>query len=226
MKKGKLIIIDGTDGSGKKTQVDLLAKRLEQEGHTFSIADFPQYGKPSAYYVEQYLNGNFGTLEQVDGYQASLFFALDRYDASFKIRKGLSTGAHVISNRYVSSNMGHQGATFKSSAERGKFLTWLHALEYDVLKVPKPDLSIVLHVPAAVGQELVDKKGHREYVGGEKRDLLEENLDHLRAAEQVYLEIAKFPGFTLIECMKNGILMTREEIHELIWSHVEACIQK
>lgn len=218
---GRLIVIDGTDGSGKKTQIDLLAQRLGKESIPFFIADFPQYGKPSAYYVEQYLNGHFGTLEQVNGYQASLFYALDRYDASFKVREMLSAGTHVVSNRYVCSNMGHQGGKIIDPQERKKFLEWLYEIEYGILQVPKPDLNIILHVPAMVGQELVDHKGHRDYVGGEKRDLHESSIDHLRSAEQVYLEIAKLPGFTLIECMKDGRLMSREEIHELVWQEVK-----
>ncbi|MEK7583804.1 MAG: hypothetical protein AAB490_01040 [Patescibacteria group bacterium] len=224
MLRGRFIVIDGTDGSGKKTQVDLLAARVREEGRTVHVADFPQYGKPSAYFVERYLNGAYGTLDTIDGYRGSLFFAMDRYDASFELRKMMDTGAIIVSNRYVSANMGHQGAMIADTAERKKYLDWLYHLEFEILGIPKPDLTIILHVSALVGQELVDHKGHREYVGGRKRDLLESDLDHLKAAEQTYLEIARFPKFKLIECMKSGSIMTREDIHELIWREVVAVL--
>jgi len=225
MSGGRFIVIDGTDGSGKKTQVDLLASHLRETGHTVHVADFPQYGKPSAYFVERYLNGAYGTLDTIDGYRGSLFYALDRYDASFELRKMMDAGTIIVSNRYVSANMGHQGAKIADPAERKKFLAWLYRLEFDILGIPRPDITMILHVPALVGQELVDRKGHREYVGGQKRDLHESDLDHLKAAEQTYLEVARFPKFKLIECMKNESIMTREEIHELIWREVMAVLK-
>ena len=106
---GKFIVIDGTDGSGKATQTELLVKRLAQAGYEVVMADFPQYGQKSAGLVEHYLNGKYGTALDVGPYRASIFYAADRYDASFQIRQWLKEGKIVISNRYVTANMAHQG---------------------------------------------------------------------------------------------------------------------
>ncbi len=220
---GKLIVIDGTDGSGKGTQVQLLAQRLQAKGYRVAVADFPRYGQASAYFCEQYLNGNYGTLEQVNSKRASLFYALDRFAASFEIRRQLADGYIVLSNRYVTASMGHQGAQIKDPVERQKFFDWLYQLEYEICGIPKPDLNIILHVPAEVGQQLVDQKAPRSYIGEKKRDLTEGNLEHLRAAEQVYLEIAsKFDNFALIECMDNGTMMSREAINNAIWNTIQS----
>jgi len=220
--KGVFIVIDGTDGSGKKTQLDLITKRLEKAGHNVKKADFPQYGTKSAGLVEEYLNGKYGQAHEVGPYRASVFYAVDRYDASFKIKEWLEQGHIVISNRYTSSNMGHQGGKITDNEERLKYLNWLHDLEFNLFNIPKPHLNIILHVDAAVAQKLVDKKGEREYVNGKKRDIHEADIGHLRAAEQVYLEIAEsFEDFTLIECTRDGDIKSREEINDLLWEKIK-----
>ncbi len=172
--KGKFIVIDGTDGSGKGTQTQLLVKRLEAEGHAVAMADFPRHGQRSATLVDDYLTGAFGTAEDVGAYRASIFFACDRYAASFEMKKQLEEGKIVISNRYVSANMGHQAGKIKEISEVDKFLIWLENLEYGIFDIPKPDATILLYMPVEIGQQLVDKKGSRDYVGGEKRDIHEE----------------------------------------------------
>lgn len=221
MQKGKFIVIDGTDGSGKATQLELLTIRLKEAGRQVETADFPQYGQKSAGLVEEYLNGKYGSPQEVGPYRASIFYSCDRYDASFKIREWLDQGKIVVSNRYVASNMGHQGGKIKDPKERKKYFDWLYEFEYNFFKIPKPDLNIILHVDAAIAQKLVDNKGVRTYLNGAKRDIHENDLEHLRAAEQVYLEIASsFPNFALIECVKENQIMTREEISELVWQEV------
>lgn len=226
MKKGKFIVIDGTDGSGKATQTKLLIKRLKKEGYLVRMADFPQYGKKSAALVEEYLNGQFGSAREIGPYRASIFYACDRYAASFKIRKWLNEGKIVVSNRYVTANMGHQGGKIKNRKDRNKYFNWLYNLEYNLFDIPKPNLNIILHADAAIAQKLVDKKGNRDYVGGKKRDLHEKDLKHLRDAEKVYLEIAKaFPGFVLVECTKAGQIMAREDISNLIWGKVKQILK-
>ncbi len=219
MQKGKFIVIEGTDGSGKTEQFNRLLLRLPQ-GMKFSVLDFPRYEEGSSYFVKKYLNGVYGTLEEVGPKQASLFYALDRFDASFELRKWLEEGKCVVANRYVGSNMGHQGAKITDEKERKKLFEWLYELEYGTLGIPRPDLNIILHVPAEITQALVDKKGSREYVGGAKRDLHEANLDHLKKAEHAYLEMAElYPKeFVLIECAPNGKLLSIEEIHEKVWA--------
>ncbi|MFH1867297.1 MAG: thymidylate kinase [Patescibacteria group bacterium] len=215
-KKGFFIALEGTDGSGKTTQFKLLVKALKRIGYSVKTADFPQYGKPSAYFVEQYLNGRYGSLKQVGPYQASFFYALDRYQASFKINKWLKQGKIVVTNRYVLSNVGHQGGKIKKLSERRKYWQWLFNLEYNILSIPKPDLNIILYMPAGVAQKLVDKKKPRQYINGRKRDIHEADLKHLRAAEQVYLQIARQCHLPIIECVKNSKIITPEEIHSKV----------
>lgn len=226
MTKGKFIVIDGTDGSGKATQTKLLVNRLKKEGYKVAMADFPQYGKKSAGLVEEYLNGKYGKPEEVGPYRASIFYACDRYDGSSKIKKWLSEGKIVVSNRYVASNLGHQGGKIKNPAERKKYFQWLYNLEYNIFKVPKPDLNIILHVNAAVAQRMVDKKKKRNYLKGKKRDAHEKDLKHLKNAEKVFIEIAKsFPKFLLIECVDKDNIMSREKINSLIWERIKKIIK-
>ncbi len=216
-KSGLFIVIDGTDGSGKATQTKLLVKHLKKIGHRVSVADFPQYGKKSAGPVEEYLNGKYGTAKEVGPYRGSIFFAMDRYAASFQIRKWLSQGRIVISNRYVSANLGHQGSKFSSATARRKFFKWDEDLEYVTFGIPRPDLVIVAHVPAAVAQKLVDLKGARTYTK-KKRDLHEADLGHLKRAEATYLQMAReLKGYRLIECMDRGLLLSPEAVHQRIW---------
>ncbi len=223
--QGKFIVIDGTDGSGKATQTQMLVARLENFGYQVAMVDFPQYGEKSASLVEKYLNGEYGEADEVGPYRASIFYACDRYDASFKIKKWLNEGKIVIANRYVTANMGHQGGKIANPLSRKNYFSWLYALEYEIFNIPKPDLNIILHVDAAVAQKLVDQKGHRDYINGTKRDIHEADINHLRRAEQVYLEIARtFPGFTLIECTRGSQIMEKEEIHNLVWQEISRLI--
>ncbi|MDP2944216.1 MAG: dUTP diphosphatase, partial [bacterium] len=221
---GKFIVIDGTDGSGKTTQLCLLKARLEEEGYDVAIADFPQYNTKSAGLVEEYLSGKYGQAEEVNSYQASIFYAVDRYDASFKIRQWLAEGKIVLANRYTSANMGHQGGKIANPLERKVFFNWLYDLEYKIFEIPRPDLSIILHVESAIAQELAKTRAREEWIG-KKADIHEDNLDHLKKAELIYLEIANsFPDFRLISCTKNNAILSREEISLLIWPAVKKII--
>jgi len=215
--KGRFIVIDGTDGSGKATQTQLLVEELKMAGHQVEETDFPQYGSKSAGLVEEYLNGKYG---QVNPFAASVFYAVDRFDAGFKIRKWLKGGKIVVSNRYVTANAGHQGGKITDDAERVKFFKWLDNLEYNIFGIPKPDLNIILHMPAEMAQKLVDKKSKavRAYVSGKKRDLHEKDLKHLKNAEKIYLEIAKlFPNTKLVECTSQGKLLSPQQVHNKVW---------
>lgn len=215
-----LMVIDGADGAGKKTQTNLLVSRLKKEGRKAEKIQFPQYKKSSGL-AEEYLSGKYGSLEEVGPYRASIFYACDRYDASFKIRNWLNQGTIVISDRYVTANMGHQGAKIENSEERKKYFDWLYDLEYNIFNIPKPDLNIILHVPAEIAFDLA-KNRKREDWKGKTRDIHEEDFSHLKKAELVYLEIAKtIPNCVLIECAKSGALLSREEIHGMVWETVK-----
>ncbi|MFA6427130.1 MAG: dTMP kinase [Candidatus Magasanikbacteria bacterium] len=222
MNKGLFIMLEGTDGSGKSTQTNLLVERLKQERQQVEQISFPQYGKPSAALVEDYLNGKFGSAEEVGPYRASILYAVDRFAASEQIKKWLSENKIVIANRYVASNMGHQGGKIKNPAERQKYFDWNYDLEYTILGIPKPEVNIILHVTPDISQQLVDKKGDREYLKGKKRDIHEDDLHHLADAEQAYLDIAKhYPEFTLIECVQNNNMLPPDIIHKKIWSEIK-----
>lgn len=218
---GKFIVLDGPDGSGKATQTTLLANKLKYAGFDVAIADFPQYGKKSAGSVEEYLNGKYGPAEEVGPYRGSIFYALDRYDASFQIKEWLEDGKIVISNRYVTANMGHQGGKIKDPEERRRFYEWLYELEYEIFDIPKPDLNIILHVDAELAQTLISAKDTRKYIERGDRDMHEADTEHLINAERTYLEMVEmYPDFTLIECVRDGQIMPREEINYLLWKEV------
>lgn len=220
-RKGRLIVLCGTDGSGKATQAKILVENLKKAGIATRATDFPQYGKPSAWMVEQYLNGTFGSAKEVGPYRASLFFAIDRYQASFQMKEWLTQGNTIVSNRYVSANMGHQGGQIANPEERKKYIDWVQHVEYEIFGIPKPDLTLFLHIPAETAQRLVDKKGEREYVGGEKRDIHEADLDHLKHAESCYTEVcSKNPYWKQVACTEDNQLLSIEEISKKIWAVV------
>lgn len=215
------IVIDGTDGSGKGTQTKLLINKLKDQGFDVEVADFPQYGEKSAAMVEDYLNGKFGTAKEVGPYKASIFYACDRYAASNKIKDWLKQGKIVICNRYTSSNMGHQAGKIQNPEEREKFLEWLEHLEFSIFQIPKPDLNILLYMPPEIGQQLVDKKGHRDYVGGNKRDIHEDDLEHLKEAAEAYKYVADKYKWITINCAPDNKLMSIEEIHNILLNKIK-----
>jgi dTMP kinase len=216
---GKFIVIEGTDGSGKGEQTIRLVKRIKDSGKEVSPFDFPRYSEPSSYFINEYLNGRLGTLAEINPKTASLFYALDRYAAAPSIRVALDAENVVVSNRYVASNLGHQGSKYDDPDERKKYFEWNYDLEYNINGIPKPDLNIILHVPAEIAQALVDKKLERQYLGGKKRDLHEADISHLKRTEETYRQLTElFPkDFTVVECMENGRLLSIEEVHEKVW---------
>ncbi|MFC1801356.1 dTMP kinase [Nanoarchaeota archaeon] len=222
---GKLIVIEGMDGSGKATQTKILAQKLKDLNKDVEICDFPQYGNWSAAFVEKYLNGEFGSAKEVGPYQASVFFAVDRYAQGPQMKQWLEQGKIIISNRYVSANQGHQGGKIKNPEERKNFFDWLDHLEYQGFQIPRPDLIIFLHVPPEIGQQLVDKKGQRDYVGGQKRDIHEADLQHLKDAEDSFLFLAEnYPNWIKIDCTQDNQILSREEIHQKVWETIQEII--
>jgi dTMP kinase len=226
---GFFIAIDGPDGSGKGTQTKLLTERLLREGYAAEQVSFPSYGKPEAFFVEQYLNGKYGTLHDIGPKRASLFYALDRHHHASHLRDTLTSGTILISDRYTSSNKGHQTAKISDPTERRAFIDWLNELEYDILKIPKPDLTIFLHVPADIGYELVAQKAAREYLAGKKRDIHESDIAHLKAAETAYLELPAIDThehWVRVDCTKEESLLSIEAIHEQLWALVQSSLPK
>ncbi|MFC1787711.1 dTMP kinase [Patescibacteria group bacterium] len=225
MNKGKLIVIDGTDGSGKATQTEFLIERLKKEGLSVQTISFPQYGQKSAGMVEEYLSGKYGTASQVGPKPSSIFYAVDRFDASFKIKKWLESGQTVVSDRYVGSNMGHQGSKISDPDERMKFYEWNMNLEHELFGIPKPDLNVVLHVPAEISFKLAQDRGG--WKADIKTDIHETDINHLKDSVQAYLDITnRFDMFKLVKCVENEKLLTREEIHNRVWELVSPLIKR
>jgi dTMP kinase len=222
--KGKLIVFEGIDGSGKSTQSRLLSERLRAEGYKTASFDFPQYGTKSAGLVEEYLAGKYGSAKEVGPYRASVFYASDRHDASFLIKKLLDEGRVVITDRYVGSNIGHQGGKIARAKERSKFFKWLYELEYEIFGIPKPVQSFLLNVGPGIAGRLADNPERRKI---KKKDMHEADARHLLQAHRAYMSAAKqFPkDFTVINCVKNGAILPPEVIHEKVWGHVKKLIQ-
>ena len=223
--KGKFIVFEGLDGSGKSTQTKLLANYLEKQGMPVVKIDFPQHGEPSAGLVDEYLRGKYGKAEQVGPYRASVFYACDRYDAGFKIRQWISEGKVVVADRYLASNIGHQGGKIKNKQAWRKYVKWLYDFEYNLFGIHKPNITIILKTDPAITLKLAHKITDQEklakrkaYLGEQKRDIHEKDTEHLKNALRSYLwAAAEFPkDFKVVECMKNGRLLSPEAIHQKI----------
>lgn len=225
--QGLFIVIEGTDGSGKGTQFKKLVETLERGGHDVATFDFPQYDQSSSYFVKEYLNGKYGTADEVGPYTASLFYALDRYEAAPAIRQALSEGKVVIANRFTGSNMAHQGTKFDHPEQRRGYFIWLDNLEFQMLGIPRPNLNLVLRVPAAIAQSLVDQKETRSYTD-KKRDIHEADLGHLERSVEVYDDLCKlFPkDFTRIDCVRSDSLLGIDEVSKLVWEKVAPHLPK
>jgi len=210
------VVIDWIDWSGKWTQVKLLEEKLKAMWKKVKILDYPRYGEKSAFAVEKYLNWEYG--KDIGAKAASIFYAIDRFDDSFNIKRDLSDYDLIISNRYVSASMIHQAGKIQDKQERQDFLDWLYDLEYNIFKINKPDLTIFLNVSPEMSQELVLKKQQREYLkGGKKMDLHEEDKNHLKNAWQAAMDVVKkFDDWVKIDCERNGEMREINEINEEI----------
>ena len=221
MMNGKFVVIDGTDGSGKGTQTQLLLQRLRDKGYKAEFNDFPQYGKKSAGLVEEYLNGKYGSAEEVGPYAASIFYACDRFDASFQIRQWLEEGKIVIANRYVSSNQGHQGCKIEDKDKRKRYLEWLDDLEYNIFGIPRPDITLFLYVPVEISSKLVDGKDLRDYIEKGNKDIHEEDLTYIKKAQDAYVEAcSQALNWTMIDCTDGENILSRQDINDMIWKNL------
>ena len=221
---GKLIVIEGTDGSGKSTQFRLLTRRLEQEVLVFQKLVFPQYKEESSALIRMYLGGQFGEKPtDVNAYAASAFYAVDRY-ASYKKVWGewYENGGLVLSDRYTTSNAVHQASKEKDE-NRAEFLRWLYEFEYDKLGLPRPDLTVYLDVPTEYTEQLMRS---REAATGTSADIHEQDLDYLTTCRKMGKTAAQFYDWTVIECVRNGKMRSIEDIHEEIYNRVKACLEE
>lgn len=221
---GKLIVIEGTDGSGKSTQFRLLTDKMKENDVDFRNLVFPRYSEESSALIRMYLGGEFGTNPaDVNAYAASAFYAVDRY-ASYKQDWGqwYENGGLILSDRYTTSNAVHQ-ASKEPEAQRGEFLRWLYEFEYDKLGLPRPDLVIYLDVPTDFTEKLMR---HREQDTGTQADIHEKDLAYLATCRQTGRAAADFYGWTVIQCVKDNQMRTIEDIHHEIYNHVMKCLEE
>ena len=216
--RAKLIVIEGTDGSGKATITKALAEVMTRNSLRVATLSFPRYGNPSAEKVEKYLRGELGDPMAIPPQEASLFYAEDRSLSREGLKRLLEENDVVILDRFVDSNAAHQGSKIGDEKERRKFVDWLYDLEYRKNQLPRPHLVIILHVPHLIAFDLIAKKKTRDYTRGKNRDRHEEDREHLRKTESAYLWLAKeYPERHLvIECMDNSRLFNPAEITEKI----------
>ena len=220
---GKLIVFEGTDGSGKSTQFELLAKRLEAEQIGSQRLRFPQYEEPSSALIRMYLGGAFGDdPEAVNAYAASTFYAVDRY-ASYQCvwKDYYQGGGFVVSDRYTTSNAVHQGSKVPEG-ERAEFFRWLYDLEYDRMGLPRPDLVVLLDMPVELSEQLMRK---REQSTGTHADIHERDEDYLKKCRDVALHAAKYYGWRTVSCAKDGAIRGVEDIHEEVYAIVKSCLE-
>lgn len=196
--RGKFIAIEGIDGSGKGTQLELLEKELVARGYPVYSTNFPHYDSWFGKMVGQFLDGQLGSLETVDPHFTALLYAGDRFEAKSRLSTELNDGKIVLVDRYVASSLAHQTARI-AAEKRAQFTAWIEHLEYQIYGLPREDLVLYLRVPANAAQTLVAKKSARSYTTA-KRDILEANLRHLQDAAKIYDELAHRENWKAIEC--------------------------
>lgn len=219
MEKGKLIVIEGTDGSGKATQTKELYDRLVSEGKKVIKVDYPNYESESCALVNMYLRGDFGDkATDVDPYIASTFYAVDRY-ASFKTEweKYYNEGYIILADRYVTSNMVHQASKLEI-AEKDNYLDWLYSLEYNMYGIPAPDCVIYLDVPTDYTLKMMED---RELKNGQSKDIHECDAEFLRKSSENAQYIVNKYGWSKIDCVSEGVLRSIEDIHNEVYSKVK-----
>ncbi len=204
---GKLIVIEGTDGSGKGTQLRLLLDYLSKKQISYASFDFPQYGKTFfGDFAGRFLNGEFGHFSRINPYLASFPYAADRWQVKDQICQAINDKQLVICNRYTPSIV-YQAVKVKP-AQRQSFLKWAETLEYKVFGIPKPDLVLFLYVPLAFAQILIAKK---------LKDQYEKDVVYLKKVETMYLEIVKTnKNWVKIDCVENNKILPPEIIHQKI----------
>lgn len=229
MQKGKLIVIDGIDGSGKATQVKILKQRLLKERFKVKTIDFPRY--ESNFFgslIGEYLSGLHGDFIAMDSKIASILYAADRFESSAQIKKWLDAGFVVLADRYATANQIHQGGKIDDLKKRKEFLAWLYKMEYGVFGIPKPDQVIYLDVPFEVSKMwLMNKvaKRKKKYLNGRK-DVAEDNLIHLKNSRNSALLLTKEnKNWTKIECCKGNLCMSPEQVGEEVYKIVNKKIK-
>lgn len=210
-----LLVIEGIDGAGKGTQAALLEQSARQEGLRVQRLSFPRYGETLfAKTTAEYLNGRFGTIEQVAPQFSALLFAGDRFESRSLLQETLASNDLLILDRYVTSNIAYHGARV-AEPEREEFIQWLASIEYEVYQLPKPDLTLYLDVPVSISKELVARKEARSYTDA-KADIHERHGDYLALCREVYQSLCSRNfgcRWEHIDCTNpSGDLLSTDEI--------------
>jgi dTMP kinase len=229
-KKGKFIVIDGTDGSGKATQVGLLVNHLKKDGYTVKTVDFPEYYKNFfGKFIGHCLSEQYYNFVKVHPKIASVLYAADRFESKDEIECWLDKGYIVIANRYVSANQIHQGGKIKSAKKRQAFIDWLDEMEYKVFKIPKPNIVFYLDLPVKLSKSLMkerNKNSVRSYLGN-KKDLVEKDMEYIENSHKSALWLAKTQkNFLKIDCSVKNQILSRESIHEEVYKKVKLLLKK
>lgn len=209
-----IIVIEGTDGSGKQTQTELLFDYLKKHGKNVKRQSFPNYESDSSVLVKKYLNGDFGGLNSLTPMQSSVFFSVDRLCTMLNYKEFLQNNGVLLLDRYVSSNILHQASKIENENERKNFITWLENFEYTDLKLPKPDKTFFLDMRPDLSKKLREARG--ELKAGTKKDIHEANSEYMQKCYNLGLEIAKEKSWEIIKCYDNDRIKTIEEIHNEI----------
>ena len=223
--RGKFIAIEGIDGSGKRTQLDLLARVLDRRGIAYARFSFPRYESSFGKLAARYLNGEFGTLESVDPHLSALLYAGDRFESKDELESALAAGKTIIADRYIGSNLAHQTARV-SPDQRDAFIGWLEGIEYGIYGLPKEDLVLYMRMNVAEAHRLVGLKQSREYTSL-KRDLHEADTSHLQKAAAIYDHLALQTNWTTIECTVSDAanapnMLSPEEIHAQVTASIDS----
>ena len=211
---GKLFVIDGTDGSGKQTQLNELKKRFEKENIDFKVVSFPNYDSPSSSLVKMYLSGEFGeNAKEISPYIASTFYAVDRY-ATFKkdFEDYYNSGGIVLADRYTTANMVHQAGKIEDKLERKKFLEWVWDFEFNLFGLPVPTEVFFLKMPPQKSIELIQNRENK-FTHEKSKDIHEKDPNHLIQSYNAACDVAKKYNWFEIECLKENTLRTIEDIH-------------
>lgn len=221
-KKGRLFVIDGTDGSGKQTQFERLKERLTKEGIEYKVISFPNYDSPSSSLVKMYLSGEFGKdAKKVSPYIASTFYAADRY-ATFQTgyQDYYEKGGIILADRYTTANMVHQAGKIEDKEERKKFLDWLWDFEFNLYGLPVPTEVFFLNMPVEKSIELM-KNRENKFTHDTQKDIHESDKNHLIDSYHAACDVAKDYNWYEVQCVEDNQIRSIEDIHEEIYQEIK-----